>query len=304
MTMNRITPEKVLPMGNWHVRLPVLVAAATMIIGLGLPAASAAQLLSPEDTARLRVYYEAIGPAVERLPAGASVPDLLRPLFQLAASRSVDKTAAAENRAALIALALYVNGKDPSRVIAEARAWRRPAWRRLPLARRRDLAQHFTLSAAIAAAAGPLAHLIGIYKEMEDARGGGGFSFTDLAADRAGTTFGEAATGVPASARRIQARVARGLVDADIMPPVDGLPADLSERDFARQYRGKNEAAFSAVLAEIDRRIAVLPVFEPSPGRPSQRRLRPTTHSVFIVVGEPQRSNQSMPSHARSNFKP
>jgi hypothetical protein len=239
-----------------------------MLMAVWLAAATAAaQVLSDEDTARLRLYYEAIGPAVQRLPARASVADLLRPLLQLTADRSSAHPPTGENRAALLALALYVNGRDPARLIPEARAWRRPAWRRLLLGGRGDLAQHFTISAAIAAAAGaPIAHVIGLYKEIDDARRGGGFSFSDLVADRAGTTFGDAATASPEAARRLQARVSSALVDADIMPAVDGLPPDLSEREFTRRYRGGNEDAFRVVVAEIDRRIAALAVFEGPPG--------------------------------------
>ena len=40
------------------------------------------------------------------------------------------------------------------------------------------------------------------------ARGGSGFSFNDLAADRAGTRFGDTAV---SDAARLQARVARGV---------------------------------------------------------------------------------------------
>lgn len=243
-----------------------LVFASAILLALGMGARSAAaQVLSPEDTERLRVYYQAIGPAVQGLPARASLADLLSPLFQLAAKRSASLEAPAEHRAALIAVALYVNGKDPARMIPEAREWQRPAWRRFQLSGRRDLAQHFTMSAAIAAAAGPIAHVIGLLKEIEDARRGGGFSFSDLAADRAGTTFAQRAT-ASESARRLQARVAGGISDADIMPPVDGLPPDVSDRELARRYRSGNEAAFRAVLTEIDRRIAALAIFAPPEG--------------------------------------
>ena len=255
------------------VNLPLMprqtVRVAMVLFTVSLTAVpAAAQVLSEADTARLRVYYEAIGPAVERLPARASVADLLRPLFQLAATHSTDRPPAAENRAALLALALYVNGRDPARLIPDAREWRRPPRRRLQLGGRGDLAQHFTISAAIAAAAGaPIAHLIGLYKEVDDARRGGGFSFSDLTADRAGTTFGESATASADSARRLQSRVTPALADADIMPAVDGLPPDLSDREFTRRNRGTNEAAFRVVLAEIDRRIAELAIFDPPPVR-------------------------------------
>ena len=62
----------------------------------------------------------------------------------------------------------------------------------LTLNGRHDSAQHFVISAALAAWAGePVAEAIGLYKELDDARRGSGFSFADLAADRAGTRFGE-----------------------------------------------------------------------------------------------------------------
>ena len=59
---------------------------------------------------------------------------------------------------------------------------------------REDFAKHFIVSAAIAAFADTaLADAIGLYKEIDDARYGSGFSFNDIAADRAGTKFGEKA---------------------------------------------------------------------------------------------------------------
>jgi uncharacterized protein YfiM (DUF2279 family) len=246
-------------------RLSVLVVTPLLAAGLWTVPSAAPQVLSPEDTARLKVYYEAIGPAVRPFSARASVAELVRPLLQLAATRSAGgaagPAAADENRLALIALAFYVNGKDPARLIPEAAGWQRPGWRRILLGGRGDLAQHFTISAAIAAAAGaPIAQVIGVYKEIDDARRGGGFSFSDLTADRAGTAFGEMATASPDSARRLQARIADALAEAHFMPPVDGLPPDLSDREFTRRYRGDNEPAFRAVLGEIDRRIAALTI--------------------------------------------
>ena len=48
-----------------------------------------------------------------------------------------------------------------------------------------------------------LSDVIGLYKEIEDSRGGSGFSFNDIAADRAGTRFGEKAVASEDSARGI-----------------------------------------------------------------------------------------------------
>ena len=90
-------------------------------------------------------------------------------------------------------------------MVPEARDWPRAASRGLTMAGRGDLAQHFTVSAAVSAAAGAaLADFIGLYKEIDDARRGSGFSFADLAADRAGTRLGQLATATEESARRLQ----------------------------------------------------------------------------------------------------
>jgi hypothetical protein len=57
---------------------------------------------------------------------------------------------------------------------------------------RRDLAQHFFLSAYLTVVVGPqAAEAAGVAKELVDARSGSGFSYVDLAADLAGIAFAE-----------------------------------------------------------------------------------------------------------------
>ncbi len=69
---------------------------------------------------------------------------------------------------------------------------------------RHDLPRHFMGSAAIAVSGGgALSQAIGLFKEIDDSRGGSGFSFVDLLADRVGTRFGSLAVASRASARRI-----------------------------------------------------------------------------------------------------
>jgi hypothetical protein len=64
---------------------------------------------------------------------------------------------------------------------------------RVLLGGRVDFPQHFLVSAALVLeGSGTLSQAIGLYKEMLDSRGGSGFSFTDMAANLAGTRFGEA----------------------------------------------------------------------------------------------------------------
>jgi uncharacterized protein YfiM (DUF2279 family) len=101
----------------------------------------------------------------------------------------------------------------------------------LTLQGRHDLAQHFAISAALAAWAGePLANTIGLDKEVDDARGGSGFSFADLAADRAGTRFGELAVQ--------PARLAAPSPAGSERPAAatDGLPEPMQTDEFRRRF--------------------------------------------------------------------
>lgn len=243
------------------------------------PAGTQSFTLRPAEVERLRVYHDGIVDAVAGIPARASLAELVRPLMALAAARSAERGPVDEGRAAVVALAFYVNGKPLSALAPEARDWPRAEPRRLMLHGRRDLAQHFTISAALAATAGaPVADLIGLYKEIDDARRGSGFSFVDLAADRAGAAFGRAATLDDASARQLQARAGVAFVEADMVPPIDGLPENLSEREFTSRYRGGGELAYRALVEEIERRIDALALYRKagadpmpySPNHPSQ----------------------------------
>jgi hypothetical protein len=159
-------------------------------------------------------------------------------------------------------LAAYASGKSLAAVVPAAADWPRPAARKLTLDGRVDFAQHFAISAALAAGAGgPFADAVGVYKEVDDSRRGSGFSFADIAADRAGTRFGEAATRSPASAAKLQAAARAGLREQDIMVAARDLPESMSEAEFKRRFGGVDAPGYKRVLTEIDARIAALPVY-------------------------------------------
>jgi hypothetical protein len=216
-------------------------------------------LLPAAEQERLRPYQERLA-ALTRDPAAApSLAALLNALLQVAAERGGD--AAAENRAALFVLAAYASGKSLAAVVPAAADWPRPAARKVTLDGRVDFAQHFAVSAAIAAGAGgPFADAVGVFKEVEDSRRGSGFSFADIAADRAGTRFGEAATASAASAARLQALARAGLREADIMVAARDLPESMPEAEFKRRFGGVDAPAYNRMLTQIDARVAALPV--------------------------------------------
>jgi len=229
-----------------------------------LPDRLRAALLPPADEERLKAHQTRLVEitADARLPRQVSLVSLLIPLMAHAAERGANGDAIAENRAALIVLAFYVNGRGLGAVVPAARHWPRAAPRSITLSGRTDFSQHFTVSAAIAATAGsPLSDAIGVYKEVEDARSGSGFSFTDIAADRAGTVFGQHATRSSDSARVLQTRVVAGTVEADLMPQALDLPEMMTEAEFKRRFGGVGEASYKRVMEEIERRVGRLALY-------------------------------------------
>jgi len=221
-------------------------------------------LVSADEKARLHAYQEMLATVTEGTakPNSMSIASLLKPLFQLAADRSVQNDPVAEHRAALIVLALYVNGHGLTGIVPESREWVRPTPRKITLSARHDLAQHFSISAALAAAAGtPLANAIGLYKEVKDSQGGSGFSFTDLAADRAGTLLGERAVATGNAARVIQRHMAAGPVEADFMPPALDLPEGLSAAEFKRRFGSTDSTPYRELAQQIEKRLQGLALY-------------------------------------------
>jgi hypothetical protein len=219
-------------------------------------------LLPLEERERLRAYQERLAAVSRSLKAkNVSLTELLVPLFSFAAERSSDDNAIAENRAAILLLTLYVNGHSLETILPEAKNWSRPARHDVLLSHRNDFPKHFIVSAALAAkAGGPLADAVGIYKEIEDSRGGSGFSFNDIAADRAGTRFGEYAAS-SASARKLLQQQRAGISEKDLMPATEDLPEFLSEGEFIRRFGGVDGPEYKKMMAKIESRIAALPLY-------------------------------------------
>ncbi len=209
---------------------------------------------------RAYAYQEHLAAWVQTLPPGqpVSLATLLPPMFTLAQQRSagLSTQAAAENRAAILTLALYATGESWARVMPAAHAWPRPMPLQVTLNGRDDFALHFLVSAALAVeGGGPLADAIGVYKELSDSRGGSGFSFNDIAADRAGTRFGLLSEQAP---EKLQLLVARGLAEGAFMPDVADLPEFLSEREFLKRYGGVDGPAYRQMMQDIEARLNAL----------------------------------------------
>ncbi len=221
--------------------------------------------LWPEpERERALVYHQAlVGFSAGRLPGlPVALAEVLPPLFTLAAQRSAGgANAADENRMALLTLAVHTTGRGWAPLLPAARAWPRVAPLSLRLVGRDDFPLHWLYSAAIAVSAGgPLADLIGLDKELSDAHGGSGFSFNDIAADRAGTRLGLLALQQPEHVQRL---LGRQHADSLLMPAWVDLPEFVPEAEFQRQYGGTQGAGYRAMMARIEARLDAMPLFQP-----------------------------------------
>lgn len=230
--------------------------------GQEAPSRVVAALLPTRERERLRLYAEHLAMLTAELPPPRVLPlsQLLPPMFELARSRSADgHDPALENRAALLVLGMAANGVGLGTLLPERRAELALRPLRLTLAGRHDFPQHLLVSATLAAESGtPLADMIGLYKELTDARSGSGFSFNDMAANRAGTRLGELAV---ASPTLLQQRLTAGLGDDDLMPDVSDLPEFMNQQEFRRRYGGPGSPAYQRMMDDIEGRLDATSVF-------------------------------------------
>ncbi len=219
-------------------------------------------LTRTDDTAALSVYQQKIADIIAHHdPAWRlSLAELLKPLFEMAYRRSSRDNAIEENRLVIMSVNNYVNKKDlsPTKPTAtKSKQYEAFLYKRI------DLAQHFIGSAALTASVdNQVAKVVGEEKELSDAQGGSGFSFIDLAADKAGTRFGEIATASPESARKLQLAMAQIKDYTDFMPDPRDLPEKMNEADFKRRYGSINSEAYQELSKKIDARIAATPIYK------------------------------------------
>jgi len=230
-----------------------------------LPRQAATQiqnLLTPNiDQQALDQYYEALNHALLKHDPKwrLSLSEILQPLFQLAQQRSTPTTAADENRLAIFIANRYVN-HYPS--IKKINRKAQPHYS-ASLYKRTDMAQHFIGSAALAALGSThFSHLIGVEKELLDAKQGSGFSFIDLAADRAGARFGEYATATSEQALRLQQKMARVKNYQTFMPDIRDLPENLNSTTFKTQYQSIYSPKYQQLLQDIDNRIDASKIYQ------------------------------------------
>ena len=215
----------------------------------------------------VRAHVERLLEAAPSLPRGEPrLGAAVEVAFARARERSATSPPVLENRAALLALGLLLGHRrleDFVGRVLDERDWRRAA----PLARttlrgREDWTNHFFVSAALTVlSAQAPSDAIGVFKEELDAGGGSGFSFGDLLADRAGTTFALLATRDDAAARTLQARLAAGFLVDDFFPEASDLPENIQAAELEGRYGGVGGRLFRQYAAEVERRLWTSPAY-------------------------------------------
>jgi hypothetical protein len=130
-----------------------------------------------------------------------------------------------------------------------------------PTARGRyDLARHFAVAAMLVGLQGQeSAETLSVAKELLDSSGGGtGFSFADLAADKAGIRL---ATDLLAEKLKLDAIAENFSVDG-YLPDIRELPEGMTTMQFINQYGGKDDPRFVRMIEEIELGIKELPAYK------------------------------------------
>lgn len=220
-------------------------------------------LAHSEDNPMMGIYQEKISEVIAQHDPKwrLSLATLLKAVFALAQQRSNQQTAITENRMAILAVNDYVNKHAVPRAINNSLIKNRyyPAY----LYKRFDLAQHFIGSASLAASIdGQVANVLGEEKELNDAlKGGSGFSFIDLTADKAGTRFGEYAIASPEQAQQLQKAMAVVQDYHDFMPDPTDLPEHMNEEAFKQRYQSTQSDVYLQALKQIDEKIAGMAIY-------------------------------------------
>jgi len=226
--------------------------------------------IAPEHQDRLVVYTNALAKLCSTFKKhgikNVSVVRVVRPLFQLALDQSnVSKDPIKENRALLQTISLFCLGQGLDRLVTKERAAKviPPENIALTLWGREDLVKHFFVSAGLAVSGGSrLSNFAGLFKEVNDSDGGSGFSFADLAADRAGVRLAELATGSAQKASAIQQKMAAANTEDQFMPRIDNLPEGIMALQFKKRYSDFDSKAYTLVEDEITRRINTCLVYQ------------------------------------------
>jgi hypothetical protein len=221
----------------------------------GIFAGGSPQLRAATEDSLRRIV--AAGP---RLPPGdARFGALLQAAFPSSETHRGGLSSIEQNRAAILAfgialghskIARFTGLKSDSALVQNAVA----VTQGTILNGRSDWPRHFAVSAALAVLGHPIvSDAGGLMKEQLDTlTKGSGFSFGDLAADRAGVRFALAATRSDSAADAMQARLQSGFAQKDFFPLDIPFPENLSMDEFRHNFGNVGSERYQATVKQID----------------------------------------------------
>lgn len=219
-----------------------------------------------DDAELVRAYYQQLCRfQKDRVKRGYTpMSAYLSHIFAHAQQRSLQSDEPSEeNRAALLALATFLGSEKFDTLIgALDNTSCKPARGYIGIANRNDLRLHFIFSAALQVmSSSGVSFSIGEFKELLDSQhGSSGFSFADLAADRAGIRFAELAVD-DSAAEHLQTMATELANETVFFPSISGLPEGIHQQEFER--RGGIESEFyKKYLATIEQRIDQLALYQ------------------------------------------
>jgi len=221
------------------------------------------------DPERVHIYFARLQEIAAELRGGyVSLTRYMGPVFTLAVKRSAADggDAVSENKAAILALAIYFGDDRMSKLAGNSErkffSGSKFGSHNVTIKGRHDLVQHYLTSAGLQLAAGvDIANAIGEFKEIADTlRGGSGFSFSDIAGDRAGVVLAERAVNT-ANAKRIQEKLANVKSEAEFFPDIAGLPDNITQTQFESRFGDVESQRYLDLMADIERRIAQVPLY-------------------------------------------
>ncbi len=221
------------------------------------------------DPEVVKLYYQTLCTFHKQISgfSNASLAYYLSSAFTFAETRTfANGNPKEENRAALLALAIFLGSASFDSVVG---AIDEETFKRCPtesnsivLADRNDLRLHFIFSAALKTISNSsLSFAIGEFKELLDSQqGGSGFSFADLAADRAGIRFAELALSDTGSLH-IQQMASELTEETLFFPSITALPEGIPQQTF-EEHGGIESEYYKKHLATINSRIDALVLYQ------------------------------------------
>jgi hypothetical protein len=233
-----------------------------------LAAEAKKQAFPPAHQKRLAEYYNFLVEQSRSFQGKeTSLINLIKPMFMHALENTaISQDPVAENTAVLQVLATHAMHQDPAEYltpkIRDTLYPSRPAVVFL-LLNREDMAQHLLGSAAMTIlGSDQLAGSMGLAKEMEDARSGSGFSFADMAANKAGIRMGRFAVSGPVNARFFQQRMADISHENQFMPDISNLPENMDTAEFNARFTDTQSPAYVRIMDMIESRLDACPIYQ------------------------------------------